>query len=174
VAVNPCGTRASYARGCRCAACSRAAVTYNKTRSRARARGESAWADPADVVDHIEWLNSRGLGDRSIAALAGLDRSTITRIRDGRTTRLHARTAAAILAVSTVNAQADTLVDAERSRRQCLDLLEVMTAKQLAAELGYSGRTVPLLHHRRRFVTRRTAQRIDDLWRRRVPRSIPA
>jgi hypothetical protein len=76
--------------------------------------------------------------------------------------------------VSTVNAQADTLVDAERSRRQCLDLLEVMTPSQLAAELGYSGRTVPLLHHRRRFVTRRTAQRIDDLWRRRIPRSIPA
>lgn len=164
------GTRACYARGCRCAACSHAAVTYHKTRLRDRSRGVPAWADPADTRAHIAWLNSRGLGDRSIATLAGVDRSTITRIRDGRTTRLQARTAAAILAVNTVAAPPDTLVDADRPRRQCRDLLAVMTAKELAAELGYTGRTVPLLHHRsRRYVTRRTAARIDALWRRRIP-----
>jgi DNA-binding Xre family transcriptional regulator len=166
--VKPCGTRASYARGCRCTACSHAAVTYHKIRSASRSRGESAWGETPEVIDHIEWLNSRGLGDRSIAELAGVDRSTITRIRDGRTTRIQGRTAEAILSVNTVNAQPETLVDAKRSRRQCLDLLSVMTAKELAAQLGYSGRTVPLLHHRRKFVTRRTASTIDALWRRRI------
>ncbi len=77
---------------------------------RARRRGDvQGWADAGPVREHIAALNAAGLGQRTIAKLAGVDRSQVRNITVGRRAQdktykgparfCHPRTAEAILAV---------------------------------------------------------------------------
>lgn len=105
------GRSHGYARykldGCRCYTCGWAVASYNDAREHAMRRGTwQPYVDAEPARQHILMLKECGIGDRSIAALANLDRKRIRELLHGRPergtpppTRIRPTTAAAILGV---------------------------------------------------------------------------
>lgn len=87
-----CGRPESPLRREMCHAC------YERNR---RAGNTSPLVDPTPTISHVEQLRAMGLGTRTIAQLAGLDRSAVAKIAKGDPQRnINARTAAGILAIA--------------------------------------------------------------------------
>lgn len=109
VALLEHGTRSCYTtHRCRCDECREANRLYYHHRK--RWAGEfpiepSPWVSARDAVRHVEGLRAAGMGERRIAAAAGVTRGTIRSLRGARwgrvstTLRLRVHTAEAILAV---------------------------------------------------------------------------
>ncbi|MFD7410135.1 hypothetical protein [Kitasatospora purpeofusca] len=93
--------------GCRCYTCGWAVATYRDQREQLVRRGQwQPFVDAAPVRAHVAELKACGLGERTIAALARVDRKRIRELLHGRTergtpppTRIRPATAAALLAV---------------------------------------------------------------------------
>jgi hypothetical protein len=162
--------------GCRCYTCGWAVAQYNDQREHAIRRGTwEPFVDAEPARQHVLQLKECGIGDRGIAALAGLDRGQIQKLLHGRTERgtpppaqIRPATAAAILAVDiTLDVlPGSLLLDATGTRRR----LQALAAKgwpqvRLGARLHSDMHA--LLHTAQ--VTARNARAVrdlyDELWR---------
>lgn len=164
-AERPHGTRLRYVSGCRCVPCRAANSRYETERLAARKAGD--WrgvVDAAPAVAHIRRLGRAGVGNRSVAAAAGLARGTVVGLLSGRRARIRAHHLARILAV-TADARADgSYVPAGPTWTLVRGLLEEgYTKGRIAQEIG--ART-PKLQLGRRRVLAGTALRIEKLYRR--------
>src|SRR5262245_1278394 len=101
------GTRASYARGCRCDACKATEKAYQAQRAQARGNGEPGWIDAGPAQAHIAKLRTVHIGLHQIAQLSGVSFSTVQAIADGKP-RIQVRTATAILNTQPIPAMAAT------------------------------------------------------------------
>lgn len=116
-----CGTRASYAAGCRCLPCRAANARYEADRQARIADG--TWGggrvDASVLRDHLQALSDHGLGYKTVAATAGVAKSSLLAVATGRRQRVLAATARAVLVISVDDAiwlAADhALVDARHS-----------------------------------------------------------
>lgn len=171
------GTRARYVfgatgsdwrDGCRCPDCSAAAVTYEKRRQRARARGEVAYVDATEAREHLLFLRANGIGRRGVAAASGLSPSQVSKIARGAVAKIRPATADRILAVHLGRTPAGSYVDATRTLAQIDDLVTTvgMTRTAIAQALGY--RTHALQIGKDGRVTKANADRVDALWRDRM------
>ena len=158
-----CGTESGYAmhgrRGePRCDACRDAhrAYTIEYRRNRTRLR-----VPPATVRGHLLKLIERGMPRIAIAADAGINHATITRILNGRATYIYRDTAQRILAV---RYRPGRLVDANGTRRR----LEALAA--LGWPLVRIGAMLDVSHDRVRqyltqpYVYAETAVRVRELY----------
>lgn len=103
------GTHSCYSKGCRCEPCRVAHREYERhaKRRRDRARNgtdiyESKFTDTAEVIAHIEFLASKGIGAGTISAKTGLDRQNIRRIARGEQKKVSREVAEKVLAVSSL------------------------------------------------------------------------
>jgi len=177
VTERPHGTRARYVfgptgndtrNGCRCFECSGAAVLYEKRRQAARARGEVAYVDAGEARSHLAFLRSNGIGLRTIAQTTALSRSQLTKIANGRTSRIRPATADKILGVHLGKASDGTYVDAGPTLAHIADLVERvgMTRTQIAKALGYRTHALQIAKTGR--VTKANAAKVEALWRERM------
>ncbi len=185
------GTRARYVRGpdengqpgkgCRCDACRAANATAEREKYRLRAYGR--WrplVDAGPVREHLAVLAGRGIKTKRVSQLSGISHPAIVRIAEGRTVRVRAQTAEAILAVQP---SPDLLtprahVDGAGTRRRLQALVAVgWTRSKLAEHIG--------IHHTnlcgivtadsvRADTARKVAAAYDALWDRQPPMGTPA
>lgn len=146
------GSHSRYSGGCRCPACTTAHAAYLADWRAGRVQ-RSADAPPARA--HLQRLVASGLVLGYLADEAGVPRRTIYAIWHG-TKRTAPATAAALLAlrpldvaevlplpVRELDALADTAGDRAGRRRAVAGLdLHARSAREVAAELGVSARTV--------------------------------
>lgn len=89
-------------RGCRCKLCSRANNAYEYERSHIRRRPDTDWDNPKVPADraqnHLRFLAAHGIGTNAVHRATGLHTTTITRIRDGRRTKISKKTEQTIIA----------------------------------------------------------------------------
>lgn len=184
--MRPHGQRARYMfgpaggdtrNGCRCIPCTDANTAYQRGRRADLRRlhgptGRTTTAEEARA--HIAFLASRGCGDRAIAEAAGLDRSTVQRIRQGRYAYVYKATAEAILGVSVIRARKPAqLVPVEPTRLLVDEMVAAGWARRdLARMLGYTGRGLPFLRHPR--ITAANAARVHALHERLVVLEVAA
>jgi hypothetical protein len=164
--------------GCRCYTCGWAVAQYRDHREQLLRRGQwQPYVDADPARQHVANLKACGLGDRTIANLAGLERKTVRVLVHGRPERgtpppaqIRPATAAAILSVEPT---AENLPDAAViSSAGTVRRLQALVAAgwpqaQLAARLGMTpgnfGATL-----RREQVIVRTARAVgslyDQLW----------
>lgn len=172
MSTRPHGTRAKYvAEKCRCEPCTEANRIYNRERERRQTRirygieaPSSKYVDPTEAREHLEWLRSIGIGTRTIEQRSGIGRTAITKILAGDRGRIHADTAARILAVGRSAQPRSTLVDARPSWELIDDLLYLgFTRTRIAHELGA---TRPALQLGRRQITLRNARKVQAVYQR--------
>lgn len=159
------GTRMRYLAGCKCRHCRAANSNYETARARARKAGDwNGIVDAAAARRHMLRLSCAGVGRHAIAEASDVALTVICEIRSGRKRRIRARTARAILAVTTAQRKDHALVSAAKPWRQIERLLEHgFTKARIAHELG---RQTAALQIGKRRVTVRNAAAIDRLWRR--------
>jgi hypothetical protein len=160
--------------GCRCYICGWAVAQYNDARERAMRRGTwQPYVDAAPARDHVLRLKESGVGDRTIAAAAGLDRKRVRELLHGRPERdtpppaqVRPATALALLAVDlTLDLlPAGLPVGATGTRRR----LQALTAAgwplhHLAVRLGMTDPNYNTMLSRPR-VTAGTARAVRDLY----------
>lgn len=168
-----CGTRSGYVKGCRCDACRAAHRVYNREWLRKEARIRygiedrvDPYVDATPAREHIIWLQSQGMGRRSVAKHARLVPSTVQKIRDGIRKHIRAETEARILAVNTTLLSEYRHVDATRTWQQIHDLVAAgWTKVRIARTISGNPHARSLQMHKTQ-VTWRYAQRIDELWKR--------
>ncbi|MFE9391639.1 hypothetical protein [Streptomyces sp. NPDC006784] len=165
--------------GCRCYTCGFAAAQYRDARDHAIRRGTwQPYVDAEPARAHVRELLACGLGTRTIAALAHLDRKQVYVLLHGRSDRgtpppaqIRPATAAAILSVEPTweNLPGTTTVAAVGTVRR----LQALTARgwpqsRLAARLDMTPNNFGALLARE-HVTVATARRVrslyDELWR---------
>ena len=161
------GQLTAYVRDrCRCIPCVTAYRRYARDRTRLRAYGRlPQMVNAAEVIDHLRWLASHGVGWERAATLAGLPRSTVSSIlyKAGRRT-VTPRVAHAILAVvPTMDTAAPAaLIDAVGTRRRLGSLMlrgHTLTAMARAAGVPDLRRVLT-----RDQVTARTARAVRGLY----------
>lgn len=103
------GTHSSYSKGCRCEPCLIAHRTYEREARRRRSRMkmgidfyEPRLIDASEVVEHMNFLRSKGFGAGFIAARTGLDRQNLLRMRRGDQSTVTREVASKILAVPAI------------------------------------------------------------------------
>ncbi|MEU7149157.1 hypothetical protein AB0B15_14145 [Streptomyces sp. NPDC045456] len=165
--------------GCRCYTCGWAVAQYNDTRDHARRRGTwQPWTDAEPVRVHICRLQSCGMGLRTIAAAAGVDRKRLQGVITGRPERgtgpqakVRPALAAAVLAVEPTlnNLAASTVIDATGTHRRLRALVAAgWPQHHLAVRLGMTDTNFSAMLRGDRVVVR-TARAVrglyDELWR---------
>jgi hypothetical protein len=161
----PCGTRAAYVTGCRCAPCTVANRVYARARYRAQ-RVDGDWnglvlADKARA--HLLRLSRAGIGRKSVAAASDVAHSVLLEIRTGRHRRISARTERRILAVD-AGARADSSIISAKQTWRLIHLLlgEGFSKAELARRMGFAR---PAIQFRKDHVLARTALRVAKLYR---------
>lgn len=179
-------TRAhGYARyrldGCRCYTCAAARSAYDENRDRAIAYGTwHPWVDAAPVRAHVEHLRSCGLGLRRIAAVAGVERSTLIGLMNGKPGRAPASkvrpaTALRILDVQPTldNLGGAAVIDATGTTRRLRALVaQGWSQAKLGARLGITPNNFTSTINAERVLVRRAlAVRglYDELWNQAPP-----
>jgi hypothetical protein len=156
----PHGTRSRYVvERCRCRSCRSANTAY----WRERRRHPSPLVDATPVREHLEWLASRGIGKRAIAAATGLHTTVIVAIRSGRRRRITIGVGEALLAVSVQDLKPldGALVDAGDTWRRIEQLVAAgRTRAWIARQLGAPDGRLRLGRER---VTASTARAIERL-----------
>lgn len=165
--------------GCRCYTCGWAVAQYNDARDHAIRRGTwQPYVDATAAREHVLRLKASGVGDRTIAAAAGLDRKQVRILLHGRPERgtpppaqIRPATAAALLAVDlTLDLLPGSfLIDATGTHRR----LQALTAAgwpqhHLAARLGMTdGNYSSMLNRPQVTAATARAARVlyDELWR---------
>lgn len=166
------GTRAGYAKGCKCDDCTEANNTYNR-------RNDTNGTDlvPATAArGHLRLLEGRGAVVKAMARAADLNVKTVTEVKDGTLVRVRPETEQAILTLTLQAAK-----DAEKPGRwetvpagPTWALIDDMLARGwpkawISREIGRDGRALQL---KRTSVSVQNAQAVADLHRRlrgRVP-----
>lgn len=164
--------------GCRCYTCGWARAEYDDRRNRLMAEG--SWEPFVDIEEtrfRVFSLADLGMGDRSIAELAGLGRKVIRDIRLGyradpsrgnpTLTKIRRETAAAILAIpyDPLGAKDGVLVDSTRTWQRVDALLEAGYSQRWVARGIGSQAVDPALQIRRGHpVTARNARAVRDLF----------
>lgn len=119
------GTRAKYVvEQCRCRACTKANRDYrnqlNKAHLYDRYRG---LIDATPTRVHLMALQASGVGTRAAARAAGISRTTVEKLLDGRTRRVRPSTAAAVLGVDYLPYAPGRLIAARPARRRARALV---------------------------------------------------
>lgn len=161
-AARPHGDRLRYMAGCRCDECRKANSRYESERQKARRNGDwNGVVGTEKARRHIEWLASKGLGRRAIAAAADVGENLIVELRAGRKTGLRARSEKAILAVTPAMASDRALVPAGPTWVLVNELLaDGVTKTAIARRLGSKAK-VPALQIGTKEVTVRTAYLVE-------------
>lgn len=127
------GLRSTYQAGCRCLPCRAANAAY---RSTALVPANTARA-------HLAELDGKGIGDRQIAALAGVARATVQGIQSGAFAFIRASTEQRLLSVKPIPAKG-ALVPSWPVRRQIQNLeREGFTRDELAERFRIPKVTPP-------------------------------
>lgn len=87
---------------CRCPECREAHRQYAADYSRRKAYGVTLFVDPQPVIDHLERLAKAGVGWKQAAAIAGVSKSSVWKLRKGRSDKVRVETAKKLLAVEPV------------------------------------------------------------------------
>ena len=135
--------------GCRCYTCGYAKSVYCERRKRAIAYGTwQPFVDAEPVREHIRLLQSCGLGLRTIARAAGVDRQRLQDVLNGRTERgtpaqekIRPEIAAAILAVEPTPdlLPGKTVIDGAGTRRRIQALVAIgWSQAKLAERIGWT------------------------------------
>lgn len=163
-AGKPHGVRLRYMAGCRCDACRRANTDYEIQRARARKAGDWNGIVPAlGARDHMKWLSRHGVGRRAVQASTDIGDTVLSDILSGRKTRIRARTARKILAVTPAQAADHALISARKAKRLIASLrAEGYSERYLAKRLGYKN---PYLQFASNRITVRNSARIERLYR---------
>lgn len=159
------GTRAGYAKGCKCDDCTEANNTYNRRND----------TDGTDLVPatrargHLRLLEGQGAVMKAAARAAGLNIKTLTEVKDGVLARVRPETEQAILALTLQAAK-----DAERPGRwetvpagPTWALIDDMVARGwpkswISREIGQDGRALQL---KRTSVSVQNAYAVEELHR---------
>jgi hypothetical protein len=177
------GREHGYARyrldGCRCYVCGYARSRYDENRTKAMTAGTwRPWTDAEPVRAHIRSLQSCGMGLRTIATCAGVDRKRLQAVLTGRPERgggpqekVRPALAAAVLAVEPTleNLAPSNLVSPLGMRRRVQALVAMgWPQHHLAAHLGMTPPNFgDMLRREHALVRRVVAVRAmyDQLWR---------
>jgi hypothetical protein len=161
-AARPHGDRLRYVGGCRCAECRMANNAYEKVRAAARKAGDwNGIVDAAPARAHLAELSKRGVGRRVVADVAAVASTVLQEIVAGRKTRIRARTARSILAVTERAAADRAYIDAGPTWELLDELIDDgYTKTELAIALGRQTRALQLS---RRGVTVRNAYDVAKL-----------
>lgn len=162
----PHGNRSRYVSGCRCEECRRANREYVHKRTLAQIRGDwNGLVDAGEARSHLAALSAQGVGYKTVAAAASIGHTRLAKIMSGRQTKIRARHAKAILAV-TVDARADhSFVDAGPTHEAIARLLAAgYTRTAIARALGSTAK-VPSLQLKRDRVLARSALAVDRVAR---------
>lgn len=161
-AGKPHGTRVKYIGGCRCELCRKANSLYESARAKARRAGDWNGIVPADRARaHLKALARAGIGRRAVEAVSDVPNSILQEIKQGKRTRIRARTERKVLAVGKAQAADHSFVPARRTWALLGELLEEgYTRRQLLERLGLTK-----LQYRRTRVLVRTQARIERLHR---------
>lgn len=162
------GTRSSYVAGCRCDPCRQANRDYARNLERRHRRDRYGidpfqtvtLVDPKETRRHLAWLNSQGIGLRTIVDQTGLSRSNLQRIVRGDRKQITARTADRILAIG-LHRTPPPLVDADHAW-QIIHTLNArgLSNAEIARRLGHKSRAVQISRTR---VRRETLDRLRNL-----------
>lgn len=150
--------------GCRCDECRRGWSIYNKRLRRRHLRGEqiAPTVDASEAREHLQYLQSRGVGDAWIESATGLSRPTIDRVRNGQNQRIRPPTAEAIMRLGLRDCP-HAKIESGPTRQRIADLKRAgWTQEQVRAVVGDWRKT------KDGYVTVRMADRIEQLWRREV------
>lgn len=165
--------------GCRCYICALARSQYEENRTKAITAGTwQPWADAEPVRVHIRHLQSCGMGLRTIADCAGLDRQRLMAVLNGRPDRgtppqgkLRPAFAAVILAIEPTleNLAPSTLLDPTGTRRRAHALVALGWPQQhLAAHIGMTLSNFGTMLSRPNVLVRRALAvraMYDALWK---------
>jgi lambda repressor-like predicted transcriptional regulator len=162
------GNRSSYVAGCRCEPCRQANRDYARNLERRHRRDRYGiqpfqtvtLVDPKETRRHLAWLNSQGIGLRTIVDQTGLSRSNLQRIVRGDRKHITARTADRILAIG-LHRTPPPLVDAD----QAWAIIATLNARGLSnAEIARRlGHKRPAVQISRTRVRRETLDRLRQL-----------
>lgn len=156
------GERRTYQAGCRCLPCRRAVCVYEAERRARKREGWHGWVDAGPARAHLEALR-KDLGTRQAAELAGLSRVLIQQVRSGARARIHAESAARILALQPRQRTPGARIRAGRTWFLIRALVtEGFSQAEIARRLGLK---TPALQFHRKRVTARTAARVERLHR---------
>jgi hypothetical protein len=173
--LDVCGTRSRYnQKDCRCKDCREAQRVYHADRRRKVAYKQwNPWVDAEPARQHLQELQTAGVGRRRISELTGLDQANIWRIQHGQPKhckqppkQIRRATADSILAVSaSIEMLAGTaLVDATGSHRRLQALVAVgWSQRRLAVRLGISPANFGSMMRRPRVLASK-ARAIRDLY----------
>ena|SRR5579872_3082213 len=158
------GTRARYIAGCRCLPCRAANSRYSCSRDLARKLGDVRDIVSADAaVAHIHKLSRLGVGRRTVADAAGVARSIVSDILQGRRSRIRKNTEVKILSVDAGARAGGSLIPAKNTWELIDELLSRgYTKTQLARWLGYKNAA---LQFKRSSITLRRAVAVEKLYR---------
>lgn len=167
--------------GCRCYTCAAARSDYDDNRNRAIAYGTwHPWVDADPVRAHVTHLRSCGLGLRRIAAAAGVQRSTLVGLMNGKpgrapASRIRPVTALRILDVQPTwnNLGDSTVIDATGTVRRLRALVALgWSQAKLAQRLGLTPSNFTTTINADRVLVR-TARAVrglyDELWNQAPP-----
>ncbi|WP_262062636.1 hypothetical protein [Streptomyces sp. STR69] len=166
------GSRARYARGCRCAACRDANRSYENNRARRTAYGTwQPYVGAEPVRRHVRALMDQGMGWRRIAEASGVSKGTVNKLLYGAPgrgvapcRRIRRETAEQLLAVrySAELLAAGALVDATGTWRRIRALVAVGWPKAHIAQA--LGAAAPALQLNELLVVASTARRVASLY----------
>jgi hypothetical protein len=165
--------------GCRCYICGYARSRYDENRTKAITAGTwQPWVDAEPVRSHIRSLQSCGMGLRTIANCAGVDRKRLQAVLNGRPERgtspqekVRPELASAVLSVEPTleNLAPSTLISPVGTRRRIRALVAVGWPQHyLAAHLGMTPSNFGSMVTRDYVLVRRALQvraMYDALWR---------
>lgn len=159
----PHGTRIKYLGGCKCVPCRAAASRYECERAAKRKCGlGNELVETGTVIAHLQNLSAKGVGYKAVCDAAGVGKSSVMEVMQGRRTRMRAANARAILAVTFDMAVKDgAYIDATETKRQIRWLLnEGFTRGQIAKRLGYKTANLQFSFDK---ITARNAMKIERL-----------
>lgn len=172
VARHQHGTHAAYVIDrCRCRACRDASAAYERRRAKNRAYGRQAYVDAQPAREHVERLQSEGMGWKRIARAAGIETSVVWKLLYGDpsrnmppTRRVRPATAEKLLAV-TVDLAPGAKVDSTGTTRRLQALVAMgWSQSELARRLGMLSSNLGPVIHGKRGVTQATADAVRDLY----------
>jgi len=132
-----------------------------------RCRSRLVWNGlvPADPVrGHLKQLSRQGVGYKSVAVAADVNKTVLAKILAGTRQQLRAQAARRILAVDRDAVADHALVDARPTWRRLRRLLaEGFTKHELARRLGSKART-PALQFKSRYILAKSAARVERFY----------
>jgi len=153
------GTRAGYRAGCPCEACLAANRGYNARHKAMAAAGErtTTLVPVARAKGHLLILLGQGATRRGLVRATGVSRTSLSKILDGRTSRVTPAVQDKILATT----MADVRQDAAKRLGGRVDAAPTWALLDDLLERGFTGGKA--LQIRRDLVTRANAQKVADL-----------